>query len=171
MRTKFALIGAVAGAIAIIIPVVAFGGVNNGPIDRAFIAAGGDFESPSGTWLTVDTIDIQIEGPLTTLMLTGEGFAQDYGAGGVFKGENYAAMKVRLKVNTSVLPPGPMTFASNAGVKKSATPRPMGNTLTWFYQSGSATIPVKIQVKNLNANDLGGLDTWALTAYFREQLT
>ena len=108
----------------------------------------------------MDEVSVSIEGPLTTFVLSGEGFAQDY-----------AAMKVRLRVDGDVLSPGPMTFASNAGAKKSANPRPMGNTLTWFYQSGSDTLPVQIQVKNLNTNDLGGLDTWVLTAYFREQLT
>ena len=169
MRAKFLVIGALVGAIAVVIPVVAFGGVNNGPIDRAFIAVGGDFETPSGNWQTVDEVSVSIEGPLTTFVLTGEGFAQDYGSGGVFKGQDYAAMKVRLKVNGDVLQPGAMTFASNAGVKKSASPRTMGNTLTWFYQSGSATLPVQIQVKNLNTNDLGGLDSWNLTVYFREQ--
>lgn len=171
MRAKYALIGALVGAIAIIIPVVAFGGVNNGPIDRALIATGGQFETPSGTWQTVDTVSVTIEGPLTMLELTGEGFAQDYGSGGVFKGQDYAAMKVRLKVGTTVLSPGPMTFADNAGVKKSAQERPMGNSLTWFYQSGSDTLQVRIQVKNLNTNDLSGFKRWLLTAYFREQLT
>jgi hypothetical protein len=162
MRKKHLVAIAAAMALSAAIPIIALGGTNNGTIDSLMIRTGGDFETSSGNWITVDTFPVEVVGPLTGFNFTGEGYALDYGPGGVFKGRKHAATRIRLKINGSIIAPGAMTFASNAGVKGSRSPRGMGNSLEWFYQSGAETLDVQIQVRGKNPNDISGLRTWSV---------
>lgn len=165
MRARYAVLAVACGAIALAIP-VALGGTATSEIDTLRIGSGDfTFETTSGRWKTLTTLPFTSAGPLNSLSFSGEGYAQDFASDGTFKGKSLASMQVRLKVNGLVATPGPMTFASNAGVIGSKTARSMGNTLQWWH-SGSGALDVKIQVKNANPGDIGGLKNWSFTALY-----
>jgi hypothetical protein len=169
MRSKHVLITAAIGVIALVVPLVAFGATKGGNVDRVLVRSGRNFETSSDAWTRVATVNVEVAGPLTTFSLSGAGYAIDYGAGGRFKGEKYAEMKIRLKVGPKTLAPGAMAFASNAGVQKSKKPRMTGNTLEWFYD-GSGSIEVKIQAKGRKLSDISGLKSWIFSALHEEPI-
>ena len=165
MRARYGILALAFGVVALVIP-VALGGTVTSEVDSMRIASGDfTFETTSGRWKTLTTLPFTSAGPLNSLSFSGEGYAQDFASDGTFKGKSLASMQVRLKIGSEVAIPGPMTFASNTGVIGSKTPRSMGNTLQWWY-SGSGPLDVKIQVKNANPGDIGGLKNWSFTALY-----
>ena len=168
MRRNLKIVSAV-GALLLLVPVMAWGGANNGEIDRLWIRTGVPFETSDDAWRTIDSFTLSANvGPIVSIRLTGDAYAQDFGAGGVFKGRKYAAMNVRIKVDGVVIPPGPLVMASNAGQIGVQARRPMGNSLEWWWQTAAPDPVIKIQARSRTQGDQAGFTKWSLTALYNQ---
>ena len=158
MKTKI-VVGLLGAALVVAVPILAFGGGSEGSIGYADETSGGSLDTPSSNWQEIETIVVNgaTSGP-KIIIFSGDAFAQDYGQGGVFKGEKYAAMKLKLEVNDVVLGKV-ITFADNRGVIGSEKAKPMFNTATWGTNT-SGTYDVEVYFKSMNQNDLVGFKTW-----------
>ena len=163
MRRKIPWIVALA-SLAISIPIVAFGGGGGGTVNFSQTVGGGQIETASDNWQLVGEVPVEhaIGGSLS-VRVAGEAYALDYGSGGVFKGEKYAAMKVRLKLGAN--PTSAFTFADNRGVVGSSNPKALLNAGEWGSGLGG-NFTVKLQMKSLNPKDQVGFKRWVMSVTY-----
>ena len=155
-------IAAVVGlALLIVIPVMALGGGGATTLNTTQLIGGEQIETPSDNWQVVKTFQLDgVIGVSTVVSLSGDAYAQDFGQGGDFKGEKYAAMKVKATADGNNL--GVRTFADNRGVVGSQKPKPFLNTAKWIT-SESGTIQIKIWMKSVNRYDKVGFKDYDIS--------
>ena len=166
MNLKLALVaGGVALAVAI--PVIAFGGGTSGPVNYADATGGNNFETPSGNWQEVGQVVVNsAPGGPKIITFSGNAYAQDFGSGGVFKGEKYAAIKLKVEANDVKIGPV-VTFADNAGVVGSEKPKPEYHTAQWSTNA-DGTYDVEVYVKSMNQLDVSGFKSWQLSVIYNQ---
>ena len=159
MNKKWLALGAAGVAAVVAVPLIAFGGGAGGTIGYADETGGGSIDTPSSNWQEIETITVNgaTTGP-KIIIFSGDAFAQDFGQGGVFKGEKYAAMKLKLEINDVVVGKV-ITFADNRGVVRSSKAKPMFNPATGG-SNASGTYDVEVYYKSMNQNDLVGFKNW-----------
>ena len=153
---------ALVAALVVAIPMIARGGTGGSTLDYTErVADSGPIDTNSTQWQLITEIPaVDVAAGSLSVRFSGAGFAQDYGTGGVFKGEKYAALKVKVMFGEGNA--GAVTFADNRGVIKSESPKPMMNTGEWGTGSPSS-YDVGVYMKSMNENDLVGFKYWNLT--------
>ena len=160
---KLALIAGVV-ALAVAVPLIAFGGASGGVVNYHHPHMGNEFETKSDQWQTVDTITVSDAQPGAVIIrASGDAYAMDYGSGGVFKGEKYAAMKVRVRAGTDPL--SVRTFADNLGALNVSKIKPLSNAAEWST-SLSGTFDVQLQIKSLNEKDRVGFTSYDMSVTY-----
>ena len=169
MKKKVAFGLALLVTLVIAIPMIAWSGTAGGTLDYTeTIRDSGPIDTPSSQWQLVTEVPVNdaLNGTFTA-RLSGTGFAQDYGSGGVFKGEKYAALKVKVMIGAANA--GTVTFADNRAVIGSESPKPVINTGEWST-GASGDYNVAVYMKSLNQNDLVGFKNWSLTVNYGKQV-
>ena len=149
-------IGAVLGiALLVAIPVMAWGGGGTTTLNSTTNVGGSPTETPSDNWQLIQSVSVEdVIGGSLAISVSGDAYAMDYGSDGGFKGEKYAALKMKAEFNDNSLQV--RTFADNRGVVGSSKPRVLTNTAKWGTGAGGDGV-VNIYIKSLNKFDRVGL--------------
>ena len=165
MKRRLAL-GLVATGLVVAVPMIAFGGGALGPVTVHEASAHGSYETSSDNWQYLGGASVIAgDGGLVRVKLSGEAYALDYGKGGVFKGDKYAAMKVKLAADGGPNIGSPITFADNRGVVGSARPKPLVNTAEWGTNMGGY-YTLEVWVKSANKFDVSGFKHYHLSVIY-----
>jgi hypothetical protein len=152
-------------SLVISIPLVALGGGAGGQINYGEATAGNPADFSSESWALLGSIPISNASSAPTLIrFTGAAYAQDFGQGGVFKGEKYAAMKLKVVVDGERLE-DPVTFADNRGVIGSEQPKAIVSSAEWGTLNAGSQV-AQIYVKSLNQHDVVGFKDWHLSVIY-----
>jgi hypothetical protein len=142
---------------------VARAGVTGGAAPNVEFKTGGAFSTPSGTYVPVTTSSFVGGGGVIAVRFSAAGWVQDWKSGGVFAGQNYAALRARVLVNGVSLAPGGVVLLDNTGKIGIKAPRATAGSFEWAGVVGAGPTDVTVQVANLHAFDNAQLNHFTLT--------
>jgi len=156
-------IGAVVVVALAVATAVARAGVTGGPAPNVDFKTGGAFSTPSGSYVTVATSSFTAGAGVIAVQFSAAGWVQDWTSGGVFAGQNYAALRARVTVNGTPLTPGAVVLLDNTGKIGIKAPRPTTGSFEWAGVVGAGATIVRVQVANLHTFDNAQLNHFTLT--------
>jgi hypothetical protein len=149
--------------IALVAAGVARGVSGGGSAPVVEFSTGTNVSTPSGQFLTIASKTFTANAGPILVRFNANGYVADFGSGGTFVGQSYAALRVRVVIGTTVLSPGIVRFFDNTGKIAIQSPRPLANSFEWAATLGtSGSKTVRVQVANLNAFDMAQISAWSL---------